>query len=455
MINKKVFREYDIRGIYPSEVNEELAYKVGRSYATLLKTKYNMHTCCVGMDNRLSSPSLKKELVRGLNDSGLDVIDLGVCTTPMYFYGCIYTRNFGMMVTASHNPKDDNGFKFCFDFLGNARGKQVYDFRDFTLNDKFIDGHGTIKKFDIYPYYKSLIKDNIKMGNKKIKVVVDPGNGTTALFAKEIYEMFPNIELVMINNVSDPTFPNHHPDPAVPENLIMLQKKVKEVKADIGIAFDGDGDRVGFVDESGEIISTDKFMVIVIRHLFPELKDKRTLYDVKCSKIIDEEAKKLGGTTTLSRTGASYTRYYINKNKIPFGGEFSGHICFNDRWPGFDSGIYAGLRMIEILSKTDKKFSKLLEGITKYYNTPEIKIATKDEIKEEIVNKVKHYCHTQNYDTIEIDGVRVNFNDGWALIRKSNTGPNLTLRFEATSKKRLEQLQKEFTNEIEKIKESI
>ena len=455
MINKKVFREYDIRGIYPSEVNEELAYKVGRSYATLLKTKYNMNTCCVGMDNRISSPSLKKELIKGLNDSGLDVIDLGVCTTPMYFYGCIYTHNYGMMVTASHNPKDDNGFKFCFDNLGNARGEQVYNFRDFTLKDDFIEGKGSIKEFDILPYYKSLIKDNINMGDKKIKVVVDPGNGTTSLFTKEIYEMFPNVELILINDKSDPTFPNHHPDPAVPENLVMLQAKVKEVNADLGIAFDGDGDRVGFVDELGQIIPTDKFMVIIIRNLFPKIDDKRTLYDVKCSKIITEEAEKLGGTATLSRTGASYTRYYINKDNIPFGGEFSGHICFNDRWPGFDSGIYSGLRMIEILSNTDKKTSELLDGITKYYNTPEIKIAVSDENKKEVVDKVIEYTHKKKYKTIEIDGVRIDNKDSWALIRQSNTGPNLTLRFEATTEKKLDKLQNEFINEINKIKESI
>ena len=453
MINKKVFREYDIRGIYPSEVNTELAYKVGRSYATLLKTKYNMTTCCVGMDNRISSPALKNELIKGLNDSGMNVIDLGLCTTPMYFYGCIYTHCFGMMVTASHNPKDDNGFKFCFDELGNARGKQVYDFRDFTLNGKFIDGYGVVKNLDIFPYYKSLIKDNITMGSKKLKIVVDPGNGTTSLFAKEIYEMFPNIELIMINDESDPTFPNHHPDPAVPENLVMLQNKVKEVKADLGIAFDGDGDRVGFVSEKGDIIPTDKFMVIVIRNLFPTIDDKRTLYDVKCSKIVDEEATKLGGSAILSRTGASYTRYYINKDKIPFGGEFSGHICFNDRWPGFDSGIYSGLRMVEILSHTDKNVSELLDGITKYYNTKEIKVEVTDETKFEIVDKIKEYCHNKKYDTIEIDGVRVNFDDGWALIRCSNTGPNLTLRFEATSESRLKKIEKEFTKEIDKVKE--
>lgn len=451
MINEKIFREYDIRGKYPDEVNELVAYKVGRSYATILKTKLKRNICCVGMDNRHSSPDLKKALINGLIESGLNVIDLGLVTTPMFFYGCIHTNNLGIMVTASHNPKDDNGFKFSFDKLGNARGNQVYEFRDFTLKEDFITGNGNIYNFNIYNYYKSLIKDNIDMGNRKLKVVLDPGNGTTSLFIKDIYKQFNNLEINIINGESNPDFPNHHPDPAVNENLTQLIEKVKETNSDIGIAFDGDGDRVGFVNDLGEIISADKFMTILIRDLFPKLNDKRMLYDVKCSNIIDEEATKLGGEAILYRTGASYTRAKINEDNIPFGGEYSGHICFNDKWPGFDSGIYSGLRMLEILSNTDKKFSELLNGITKYYNTPEIKVYVKDEIKQDIVKKVKQYCINNNYKIDDIDGVKVFFSYGWALIRCSNTTPALTLRFEAIDENKLDLLKNEFLTLVDEL----
>lgn len=455
MIKESIFREYDIRGVYPSDINESVAYVVGQSYGSILQEKYGKKICTVGMDNRYSSPTLHEALVKGLLDTGIDVIDLGLVTTPMFFFGCIKTDTLGIMVTASHNPKDDNGFKFSFDKLGNARGKQVYDFRDYTLKGKFLKGNGHISKLEILPYYKSLFKDNIKMGTKRIKVVVDPGNGTTALFAKEIYEMFDNLEVIMINDISDSSFPNHHPDPAVYENLEQLQKKVLEVGAMLGVAFDGDGDRVGFVLEDGSILPIDKFMAIVLRYYFPKIEDKRTLYDVKCSRVILEEAKKYAGEAVLCRTGASYTRAMINELGIPFGGEFSGHYVFNDRFTGFDSGIYAGLRMLEILSNTLGSASSLLDGINKYYNTPEIKIKTTDEDKFKIVLAVKKYCLEKNYSIIDLDGVRVELEDGWALVRASNTGPNLTLRFEAVSLNRLESLKKEFISVIEKIRDNL
>ena len=293
------------------------------------------------------------------------------------------------------------------------------------------------------------------MGERKLKVVLDCGNGTTSLYAKYIYSQFPNLDITMICDESDATFPNHHPDPSVPENNKMLIEKVKEVNADIGIGFDGDGDRVGFVTEKGEILPIDKAMIIYIRSINKNVVNKTYLYDVKCGKALEDEIVKLGATPICYRTGNSWTRYEVNKERIPFGGEYSGHLYFTDRWPGLDSGLYNGLRMLEILSKTDKSLTDLLDGINTYYNTPEIKVAVTDETKFKIVEAVTKYVQSKNYKYLDVDGIRVQFDDGWALVRASNTGPNLTLRFEAKTPERLEEIKKEFEEIVEKEKEAI
>lgn len=451
-MDKSIFREYDIRGVYPTQIDEQVAYTVGRSYGSYIQEKLKRNICGVGRDNRLSSPSLEKKLVQGITDSGCNVIDFGLVTTPAFYYACLKTNVIiGIMVTASHNPKDDNGFKFSFDHLGTARGDQVYDFRDYTLEGKFLSGKGQVTNFDPREYYKSFIKENIEMGSKKLKVVLDCGNGTTSLFAKDIYSQFPNLDITMICDESDATFPNHHPDPSVEANNQMLKDKVLEIGADIGIGFDGDGDRVGFINEKGEMIYSDMAMIIIIRYINDSVNKKEYLFDVKCSKALEDEILKLGGKPVWYRTGASWTKYGTNKDKLPFGGEFSGHLYFTDRWPGFDSGLYNGLRMLEILSHTEKKMSELLDGVNKYYSTEELRIHVDDDKKFGIVEKVKDYVKEKNYKYLDLDGVRVQFEDGWALVRASNTGPNLTIRFEAKSELRLAEIQKEFTDLVNSL----
>ena len=451
-MNNKIFREYDIRGIYPIDINESVAYTIGKSYGSYIQQTYNKNICCVGHDNRLSSPSLAKNLINGIIDSGCNVINFGLVTTPLFCFGCKKTNVLiGIMITASHNPKDDNGFKFSFDDLGMARGKQVYDFRDYTLKGEFINGTGKVLEFNPFINYQEYIKNNINMGDRKIKVVLDCGNGTTSLFAKKIYSMFPNLDLTMICDESDGTFPNHHPDPSVLENNKMLIDKVLEIGADIGIGFDGDGDRVGFIKENGELMPIDEAMIAYIRHLDKQFKVHKYLYDVKCGKALEDEIKKIGAEGICFRTGASYTRAEINKLNLDFGGEFSGHLVFNDRWPGIDCGIYNGLRMLEILSNCNLSFSKLTEGINKYYNTPEIKVHVTDEDKFNIVEEVKNYALDKNYKILDIDGVRIMFEDGWALIRASNTGPNLTVRFEGKTTDRLNEIKKEFIDALNQI----
>ena len=448
-INKYIFRGYDIRGVYPTDLNKDVAYIIGRSFGTYV-SKMGKKTCIVGRDNRYSSLELASFLIEGILSTGVDVIDLGLVTTPMYYYACILKNNpTGIMVTASHNPKDDNGFKFAFDERGNARGEMIEEFRDFTFRGEFINGEGKLSNYDVRDEYIKLMLDNISLGKRPLKVILDLGNGTTTCIAKDIYYRLP-IDIETLFGESNPNFPNHHPDPCVEENLSFLKKEVLDKKADIGIAFDGDGDRVGIIDEKGNYIPTDKYMIIIIRDIINKVKNKTFLYDVKCSKALDDEIVKLGGKSICYRTGNSYTKAKVRDDDLPFGGELSGHVYFRDKWPGFDSGIYAGLRLVEILSNTDKSLSSLLDGISHYESTPELKFASADDKKFIVVDKIINYCRDKGYDVLTIDGVRVTFNDGWALVRASNTGPNITARFEATTKERLNEIKDEFINLINK-----
>lgn len=450
-MKKEIFKAYDIRGTVNKDLFIDDAYIIGQSYGSYLKEKVKLNKCVIGMDNRLTSPPIKENLIKGLLSTGINVIDYGLITTPMHYYTRYINKTCGIMVTASHNPKDDNGFKFSFDELANARGTMIDDFRNYTFNNKFIKGKGIYVKRDIKDEYLNYLKDNINMGSKKIKAVFDPGNGTTSTIIHEVNEMFPNIIPIYINDLSDGTFPNHHPDPAVEENMEMLKKAVIENKADIGIAYDGDGDRIGIIDEQGNFIKADIYLIIAIRDIINKVKNKTFLCDVKCSKTLIDEIEKLGGSTFMSRTGTSFTESNTKANNIPLGGELSGHIYFNDRGPEVCSAIYAGLRFIEILSKTDKSFSELLENINKYYSTPEIKVPVDEQKKFIIVEKVKQYVIDKGYKFLDIDGVRVTYDDSWVLVRASNTGPNLTLRFEATTEEKLNILKDEYLNKIKEL----
>lgn len=353
------------------------------------------------------------------------------------------------MVTASHNPKDDNGFKFAFDESGNCKGQEIQDFLAYILKKEFLKGEGEVREYDIHDEYVELFKSNLHFGSRRVKVVLDPGNGTSSIIMKELYSLFP-IDIITINDVSDGNFPNHHPDPCVEDNLEQLKKKVIEEQADIGLSFDGDGDRMGMVSNSATFIPTDYFMIIVIRDIIHKVSKKEFLYDVKCSKSLSDEIEKLGGTSICYRTGNSYTKAKVRDADLPFGGELSGHVYFRDRWLGFDSGLYAGLRMLEILSHTNKTVDQLLEGINRYYATEELKFKSNDDIKFGIVEKVLEYAKEKGYEVLEIDGAKVLFEDSWALVRASNTGPNLTARFEARTKERLEEIQREFLTLMEK-----
>ena len=449
-VNKLMFREYDIRGIYNEDIDEEVSYLIGRAFGSNLKRMGKTETL-VGYDNRISSPIIEKNLVKGIAESGVNVIRLGLVTTPMYYYGWdLLNIKCGVMITASHNPKEYNGFKFSYNGIHNAYGKDVYDLYDTIINKDFTSGNGTITNKDIKNEYIKLLWENIELGNRKLKVVYDCGNGTTSIVAKDVFNN-PNIEFIPIYADSDPEFPNHHPDPCVEENLRDLKKKVLETQADVGIAFDGDGDRVGVVDEKGNMVEIDKYMIIIWRDIYNKVKNKKSLFDIKCSKVLEDELIKLGIEPVCYRSGNSYTKAMSVKGDFPFSGEYSGHVFFRDKFPGYDDGIYAGLRLIEILSKTNKTVSELLLGINTYYSTKELKMKVNDEIKFGIVNKVKDYCISKNYKILTIDGVKALFDDGSAVVRASNTGPNITMRYEAKTKERLNKIETEFTDLLNKL----
>lgn len=442
-ISKYIFRGYDIRGIYGDDLTEDVAYTIGKGFGSYIQT-LGKKEAIVGHDNRISSPILSNAFIQGAIETGITIYDIGLVTTPMYYFSWDNLDVVsGAMITASHNPKEYNGFKIAFDERGNACGEMIQEFRRYIEKGNFIQGEGKLVKKDIKEEYLKLLKSGIDLGDRKVKVVLDAGNGTGSVVIKDAFEGL-NVDAEYIFCDSDPEFPNHHPDPCVEANLEKLKAKVKEVNADIGLSVDGDADRVGVIDEKGDFIPVDYLMIIIWRNIYKNVRNKKALYDVKCSKSLADELDKLGLEKVCYRTGNSYMKAMMKEGDFDFGGELSGHIFFRDKWPGFDDGIYGCLRFVELLSKTNKKFSELLDGINRYYSTPEIKIKSTDEEKFNVVEKVKEYAKSKGYKMNTIDGARVEFEDGWALVRASNTGPDLTARFEGITEERMNEIKEEF-----------
>lgn len=455
-INPNIFRGYDIRAIYGKDLDENIAYTIGLAYAKYIRNN-GYDRCVIGRDNRSSSLPLSEALIQGIIEGdNIEVIDIGLVTTPMYYYGQIFLNDGknimpGIMITASHNPKEYNGMKMTVNDFGNACGEMIQEFRRFVEenskkevnNERDVLGH--VVKENVREGYLNLVKKSIDLGDRKIKAVVDTANGTASIIAQEMFDMFKDkIEMIPLYMESDPEFPNHHPDPSVESNNEDLKKAVLENKADLGIGIDGDGDRVGIIDENGKMIFADFYAIIVWRYLMDKVTNKKALFDVKCTKSLADEIEKLGGTPVCYRTGNSYMKAKMRDDDFMFGSELSGHVWFRDKWPNIDDGLYAGLRLIEIMSKTGKSITEMLEGINKYYSTPEIKLEASDDVKFKIIDKIKEYCIDKGYKINDIDGVRAEFDNGWALVRASNTGPNITARFEGKTKEDMEKIKDEF-----------
>lgn len=447
-MKKNILRENDIRGRYPDEINETAIKQIGKAFSYYLREN-NYERCLVGHDNRISSESLNKALIESLVSSGIDVIDVGLVTTPMLNYASfIKNIDYALMITASHNDKDDNGIKIFGKEHLHLRQDELKKLYNYIIDGKEVSGKGTLSSISINNEYISMLVNKFNKINKK--VVVDCGNGTASTIVKDIYSnIFMNVSY--INSISDGSFPVHNPDPNVSKNLKWLRDQVKLRNFDLGIAFDGDADRVGIVDNEGNIIGTDYLIAIFSKDIIKNNDNKNIVIDIKCSKGVEQEIIKQGGTPIVVKNGSGYIETYVHDYPSLLGGEYSGHIFFRDDYYGFDDGLYAGLRLAKLIDDKNVLSSMLTKNMKKYYSTEEIRIPVDDTKKEEIIDKIKSYCISKKYKCNYIDGVRVEYSDGFSLIRKSNTGGTITMRFEASNEIELRLRQKEFTDKLNEI----
>jgi len=432
-----IFREYDIRGLVGKDFTDRTVELLGKGAGTYLARK-GITKITLGRDVRLSSKGYRNAAVKGLMATGLHVVDIGVVTTPMLYFS-LFRKEIqgGMMITGSHNPPEYNGFKVA-EGKSTIYGEKIQEIRKIIESGDFLQGKGRVEKISIVDDYCRAVISRTRMGKRKIKVVVDAGNGTTGPTSPQILRDL-GCDVTCMYCDPDGHFPNHHPDPTLPEAVKDLREKTLALRADVGIGFDGDGDRIGVIDEKGAIIWVDMLLILYARDLLSRLPGAKVIFDVKCSHLCTVEIKKAHGVPIMWKTGHSLIKKKMQEEKAPLAGEMSGHVCFADNYFGYDDATYAACRLVQILSRTDKSLSQLLSDIPKTYTTPEIRLECPDDKKFSIVKKLKEYFD-ENYDTLDIDGVRVVFKDGWGLVRPSNTQPVLVLRFEAETPKRLAEI---------------
>ncbi len=451
-MNPEIFREYDIRGVVGKDFDAEFAEALGRAYVSLLKKMRGVEgpIVSVGYDARHSANALVEGLTRGMVSSGAKVLNLGLVTTPISYFSTFQIPGIdgAIMVTGSHNPPEYNGFKIS---VGNSTiyGEKIQQLYRIIQDKDFVAGKGSETWYDIFPSYLERYASEFK-SIKNIPVVLDCGNGAAGCIARKFYEQLGLTPTILFEK-PDGDFPNHHPDPTVESNMAALIKEVRSSKAKVGIGFDGDCDRIGVVDETGRLLYGDEMMVLISRDVLTSQKGKPIIGDVKCSDRLYDDIEKNGGVPIMWKTGHSLIKQKIKDEKAPFGGEMSGHIFFADRNYGFDDALYASLRVVEILAKTGKTISQLLEGLPAAHNTPEIRIDTTEQKKVAIVEKLKSHFSSQakmpdsGITKVNlIDGIRVSFKDGWGLARSSNTQPVLVLRFESNTEAGLKKIRDEF-----------
>ena len=447
-VNPYVFRQYDIRGVVEEDFCPEFVLGLGKAFGTLVKRE-GLKKIALSGDIRLSTPKLKKHFQEGTLSVGIDVIDLGILPTPVNYYS-MWKLNVdaAVQITGSHNPANMNGFKMTVNKQA-LYGDQIQELRTLMEQDDFENGEGVVNQYNIMDDYIEMIQSKIVL-DKEMKVAMDCGNASACLVAPTIFQRL-GVELTELFCDVDGTFPNHHPDPNVPQNLAHLIDTIQNGTFDAGLAYDGDADRIGLIDEIGNIIFPDQIMSLML----PEIvnRDDQIIFDVKCSQSLEDEIIRLGGQPVIWKTGHSLIKQKMRRIGSPFGGEMSGHICLADDYFGYDDAIYVSARVVQMLSRQDKKLSELVAALPQYHSTPEIRLnCVSDEEKFRIDKEATAYFKN-NYDCLDIDGVRIRFSDGWGLVRASNTQPALVCRFEAKTKERMQEIESLVLNKLSELGE--
>ena len=444
---ESIFREYDIRGTYPSEINEGVISLIGQAIALKCKEE-GVSQISVGRDGRLSGETLLNSMCNSLARSGIAVTNIGLVTSPILYYAAKKSNSkSGIMITGSHNPKDDNGIKMVIN------NKPVSGTEILSLTKSILDFNGIkeeIIKLDIIEDYINEVLQKITLNKpENLKVVIDCGNGAAGCVAPELFKRL-GCNVINLFSEIDGNFPNHHPDPGKLANLQDLIKSVKLENADLGLAFDGDGDRVGLVTEVGNVVFPDKIMMLFAKDVLAKNNGGQIIFDVKCSNSLAEIIKVNGGEPIMSPTGHFHIKNKLRETNALLAGEMSGHIFFNDDWYGFDDGHYAGVRIIDLIDRSDSSIEEMISELPKSFSTPELNIYASDDSKFEIVKRFAEECSLDG-KKITIDGLRIEFSNGWGLLRASNTTPKLVLRFEGSSENDLNTIQENFMNEFKRI----
>lgn len=448
-MNPLMFREYDIRGLADRDLTDDVVQTIGKAYGTYVQN-HGYSAALLGQDVRLSSERIAQALTDSICSTGCDVIRLGLVPTPVFYFSFFrYDCPAGMMITASHNPEEFNGFKVGL-HKTTIFGEELQRLRALAESGRFRTGKGKVTKLNPIPDYIQDLRSRVQF-RRGLKVVFDPGNGTVGVLLEELMQGYP-VESAFINLEPDGTFPAHLPDPTIPEHMRDAASLVRELDADLGIGFDGDGDRIGAVDDEGAIVYGDRLLALFAEEIIRRKPGAKIVFEVKCSQGLIDHIQQLGGKPIMWKTGHSLIKAKLKEEQAEVAGEMSGHMFFADGYYGFDDAIYTALRLMKLIAEADMPLSQLVRRIPSYYSTPEIRVDCPDAVKFRIVGSLAEYFR-RRYQVIEIDGARVVFPDGWGLVRASNTQPVLVLRFEARTPERLAEIREMFYEQLRRYPE--